>query len=242
MNCPGCTLEMDVQRFPANYGGEVEIDVCSHCNGIWFDGRESLQLSPGATLNLFRVLYARNDQAKAQLVANKSCPRCAAALVETHDMQRGTRFTYFRCATHGRYITFFQFLREKNLVRAPNPKELQQLRDQVKTVKCSNCGAPIELALSTQCTHCSAPVSILSEENIKQTLTDLQKREEKRTTVAPDAAARIVQAQLQAQRAYDQYTPGTLPVSFATSMRHDGGDLVAFGASVLLDTLFSLIP
>ncbi len=242
MNCPGCTLEMDVQRFPANYGGEVEIDVCGHCNGIWFDGRESLQMSPGATLNLFRILYARNETARAQLIAKKSCPRCAGALSETHDMQRGTRFTYFRCAQHGRYITFFQFLREKNLVRAPTPKELAQLKDQVKTVKCSNCGAPIELALGTQCSHCAAPVSILSEENIRQTLTQLQQREEKRTTVAPDAAARIVQAQLEAQRAYREIDAQSLGSSFGSSVLSsgDGTDLIAFGASVLVKTIFNL--
>lgn len=241
MNCPGCTLEMEAQRFPANYGGEVEIDVCGHCNGIWFDGRESLQMSPGATLNLFKVLYARNEAAKSQLVPKKSCPRCAAGLVETHDMQRGTRFTYFRCAQHGRYITFFQFLREKNLVRAPTPKELVQLKEQVKTVKCSNCGGPIELALGTQCPHCAAPVSILSEDNIKQTLTQLQQREEKRTTVAPDAAARIVQAQLEAERAYRQVDPTSFgsSVSFGWGRHTDGTDLVAMGASFLLRALFT---
>ncbi|MFT3841606.1 MAG: zf-TFIIB domain-containing protein [Myxococcaceae bacterium] len=240
MNCPGCEHEMDVQRFPANYGGEVEIDVCAHCNGIWFDGRESLQMSPGATLNLFRVLYARTDQAKAPLQQNKPCPRCEVALKETNDMQRGTRFSYFRCQEHGRFITFFQFLREKNLVRQPNPKELQQLREQVKTVKCSNCGAPIELATHTSCGHCSAPVSILSEENIKQTLTDLQKREEKRTTVAPDAAARIVQAQLQAQSAYRTIDAESLPSRYSSGFRTNGGDLIAFGAEVLVNVLFAL--
>ncbi len=243
MECPGCTLEMDEHTFPANYGGEVEIDVCSHCNGIWFDGRESLQLSPGATLNLFGILYSRNDSAKAELVPTKSCPRCDADLAETHDMQRTTRFTYFRCAQHGRYITFFQFLREKNLVRAPNPKELAQLRDRVKTVKCSNCGGPIELALGTECAFCSAPVSILSEESITNTLAQLQQREEKRTTVAPDLAARIVQAKLQAVNAYRGQGTALSGYRFANplSSSTNGTDLVAFGAGVLVKALFGLL-
>lgn len=239
MNCPGCEHEMDVQRFPANYGGEVEIDVCAHCNGIWFDGRESLQMSPGATLNLFRVLYARSDQAKAPLQQNKACPRCESALKETHDLQRGTRFSYFRCGEHGRFITFFQFLREKNLVRQMSPKELQQLKQQVQTVKCSNCGGPIELALGNTCPHCQAPVSILSEENIKQTLKDLQAKEEKRTTVAPDAAARIVMAQLQAQNAYRRVDSETLPLTITTGVRSNGGDLIAAGAELLIEALFA---
>jgi glutaredoxin len=110
----------------------------------------------------------------------------------------------------------------------------------VKTVKCSNCGGPIELATGTTCPHCAAPVSILSEENIKQTLVDLQKREEKRTTVAPDAAARIVQAQLEAQRSLAQYDAQSFPVRFANSASNNS-DLVAAGAQVLVELLFSIL-
>jgi Zn-finger nucleic acid-binding protein len=46
MNCPGCgTAEMVEEQYAGNYGVQLTIDVCHFCNGIWFDGRESLQLS-----------------------------------------------------------------------------------------------------------------------------------------------------------------------------------------------------
>ncbi len=243
MNCPGCTLSMTRGKLAAIYGGEVEIDVCRHCNGLWFDGRESLQLSPGSTLRLFRVLYSQNENARAPLVPHKKCPRCATVLTETFDQQRHTRFSYFSCPEHGRYITFFQFLREKNLVRQPSPMEFAELRAKMKVVKCSSCGAPIELAATSQCSYCAAPVSVLCEEHITQTLQELQQREERRTTVDPTAAARIVKAQLETDRAFREMDAESFGSGFTRSLgsSSDGTDLVAAGASILVKALFGLL-
>ena len=33
---------------------EIEIDLCVPCQSVWFDARENLQLTPGATLAMFR--------------------------------------------------------------------------------------------------------------------------------------------------------------------------------------------
>ena len=50
-------------------------------------------------------------------------------LVHTGDLQRTTRFFYERCPqNHGRLITFFQFLREKNFVRDLSLKEMEELK------------------------------------------------------------------------------------------------------------------
>jgi hypothetical protein len=232
---------MQAEMFNAQYGGEIEVDACHHCNGLWFDGRESLQLAPGATLKLFASMYERKESAQQPLVAEKSCPRCDKALVETFDMQRGTRFTYFRCEAHGRYTTFFHFLREKNLVRAPTPKQLAELKATVKQVDCSNCGAPIVLDKTVTCVHCSAPVSILSEDSINQTLQDLQKKEAKRTTVDPALAAKLVMAQMQAIK-HDNEVNG--PLSYRWSSRGTsavGGDLVELGARALVGIIAGLL-
>ncbi len=180
MNCPGCTLEMSAESYAGTYGRAVELDVCHHCNGLWFEGRESLLLSPAATLDLFRSLAGRQAGARATLVRDKRCPACAEPLRETHNMQRATRFTYFECGTHGRYTTFFHFLREKNLLRAPTPKQLAELKKRVKVVQCSNCGAPIELARGEACAHCAAPVSILSTETLEQSVKQLKEKAERR--------------------------------------------------------------
>ena len=241
MDCPGCTYPMQAQKLDALYGLSVEIDVCQHCNGIWFDGRESLQLSPGSTLRLFAAMYERREVARQPLVPGKKCPRCLMALVETFDMQRGTRFTYYRCQVHGRYTTFFQFLREKNLVRAPTPKQLAELKDRVKQVSCSNCGSPILLAETVTCSHCQAPVSILSEDSINQTLKELQSKEARRQTVDPTLATRLVMDQLQVARETRQLDPLQYNWSVTGSSTGVGGDLVELGARVLVGVLKGLL-
>jgi hypothetical protein len=236
---------MQAERFEANYSAPIEIDVCQHCNGLWFDGRESLMLTPGSTLRLFSAMFERREVARQPLVDRKCCPRCASVLKETFDRQRGTQFTYFRCETHGRYTTFFQFLREKNLVRAPSPSQLAELTFKVKQVSCSNCGSPIELAKTSVCPHCQAPVSILSEDSIHQTLKELQTREEKRTTVDPTLAARLVMDQMKVDRdarldrarqlTSFQSSGWSTNVSAPTS--GVAGDLVELGAYALLGAI-----
>ena len=232
---------MQAETLDAQYGGQVEVDVCHHCNGLWFDGRESLQLAPGSTLKLFGAMYARREVARQPLAPDKRCPRCDGALGETYDMQRGTRFTYFRCQAHGRYTTFFQFLREKNLVRAPTPRQLAELKAPVKQVLCSNCGSPILLAEGAACSHCQAPVSILAEESINQTLNELQAKEVKRTTVDPTLAARLVMNQLEVNRTMRQLDD---PVKFTWSANNASsgltGDLLEVGAQVLVDLIAGL--
>ena len=61
-------------------------------------------------------------------------------------MQRATRFSYLHCPNdHGRLTTFFDFLREKDFIRPLTAEQLQELRQNVQTVNCSNCGAPIDV-------------------------------------------------------------------------------------------------
>jgi Zn-finger nucleic acid-binding protein len=230
MNCPGCDLpDMRQETFAGNYGSTLQIDVCHHCNGIWFDGRESLQLAPGSTLQLFKSMHERHASARAPLLEAKACPRCKEALSETTDLVRNTRFSYFRCATHGRFITFFQWLREKSLVRAPNPKELDELKARVKVVNCSNCGAPISLEKEKACNHCAAPVSILATENIEKALQNLSTKELDRNTFKPE---RLAEAMMIKQRMEDQYRQEHMVDSLTGISR--GGSRYSFGADLVL--------
>jgi hypothetical protein len=41
---------------------------------------------------------------------------------------------------------------------------------QVKQIKCSNCGAPIDLERSTACSYCGSPVSILDPDAVKNAM------------------------------------------------------------------------
>jgi hypothetical protein len=147
-------------------GRSLTIDVCGTCHAFWFDRHESLKLSPAATLKLMKFIGEHASSATASPWADLACPRCAAPLLRTQDMQRTTRFSYWRCAAnHGRLIRFFDFLKEKNFIRPLTGEQIAELREHLHSVNCSNCGAPIDLAHKTVCDHCRTPLSML---DIKQ--------------------------------------------------------------------------
>jgi hypothetical protein len=79
-----------------------------------------------------------------------------------HDMQRSARFEYRGCPDdHGRLITFFNFLREKNFIKPLSPAQIEDLRSNMRTINCSNCGAAVDLARGVTCSHCGSPLSML---------------------------------------------------------------------------------
>lgn len=160
----------------------VAVDICLACHCFWFDTRESLSLTPGSTLKLFRLIgehpaptaqASRGDLAK--------CPRCRARLMRTHDMQRTTRFEYFRCPNgHGRLTSFFDFLREKDFIRPLTAREIEDLRRTVQTVNCSNCGGPVDLSKGTACDHCGSPLSMLDVNQADRLVEQLRRADAKR--------------------------------------------------------------
>ena len=204
LTCPGCQAPMAARTFDAHYGRSVALDVCHGCGLIWFDGRESVALTPGAVLRLFAALDERREQRHPlQRDATMTCPRCRRALQPTVDRQRTTTFAYWRCpAEEGRLTTFFDFLREKNFVRPLSPERLAELRAYARTVNCSACGAPIDLARESACPHCRAPLSMLDPDQVQRVVGELQRAEERRTTVDPGFAARLVTDRATLERAF----------------------------------------
>jgi len=125
----------------------VELDLCPGCQAIWFDAYESAQLTPGAVLELFDLIRKAQSQAPLPLSEKCLCPVCRNVLSLTHDIERTNHITYYRCPDgHGRLTTFAQFLLEKNFVRTLSPAEIYRLRAVVTRVRCTSCGAPIDLA------------------------------------------------------------------------------------------------
>ena len=176
----------DFERRPH---GQVSLDLCHACHGIWFDQYESAQLTPGAVIELFREIHAHQGQPPRPFADRQQCPDCHARLDLTHDVQRTNRIVYYRCAAgHGRFTSFFQFLREKSFVRTLTPAEVQRLRVHVAQVRCSSCGGPVDLARDAQCGYCRAPISILDADAVKRTLDELAAAEHRRRTVDPSAA------------------------------------------------------
>lgn len=141
-------------------GRGVDLDICYDCQGIWFDPFESAQLSPAAVLEIFEAIRKQVTPPRP-LAVTCTCPTCHRGLALTHDFERTNRLTYFRCpAGHGRFTPFMQFLREKNFVRTLSPTEVNRLRAVVAQVRCSSCGAPIDLGRDAECRYCHAQLSI----------------------------------------------------------------------------------
>jgi DNA-directed RNA polymerase subunit RPC12/RpoP len=140
----------------------VVIDLCEKCQAFWFDDLESLQLEPASVLELFRIVGKAGEGVRAPLSQTAACPRCHRRLLTTHDQQRQTTFEYRRCPEgHGRLITFYSFLREKDFIASLSPAQIEELRQKVRTLNCSNCGAPVDLAKGDACAHCGSRLSLL---------------------------------------------------------------------------------
>jgi hypothetical protein len=172
--CPNCAAAMDALTLAGRLGTTVTIDACTACQAFWFDAHENLQLSPGATLKLFKLIGEHSSR-KASLSPVLKCPRCRAQLQLTHDLQRNTPFEYRRCHhEHGRFITFFNFLREKSFIRVLSPQQIEELRQNIQAVNCSSCGAPIDLTSTSACSHCGSALSMLDMKQAGQLVAELQ--------------------------------------------------------------------
>ena len=192
MQCPACTAAMTALTLDGHLGTKVDLDLCAACQVIWFDRLESLRLAPGATLSLFRTIGERKQTSPPPLVDPLQCPRCDLRLLLTNDRQRNTAFRYRRCAReHGRLITFFDFLREKDFVRPLSAQQVAELRANVQTINCSNCGAPVDLTRASVCAHCSTPLSMLDVNQVEGMAAHLRQADEASRTIDPSLPERL---------------------------------------------------
>lgn len=191
---------MDAVSLAARYGRNVVVDACHGCGGLWFDQAESQQLSPGATLQLLERLTLRPSRS---LQARSACPRCRQTLLEVHDRQRATSFSYRRCPSgHGRFITAYHFLREKHLVRELTLAEVEDVRTRIQQVNCVNCGAPVSLAMATACGHCGTAVSMVDPKQLRRELETLSQSEARDRMVDPTLPIRLLQERAAAERTW----------------------------------------
>ena len=230
--CPNCRDPMAPLMLEA-FGAlrPIEITACAPCNLFWFDKSESIRLTPKAVLDLFQYIGKAGSARKA-LATALSCPLCATALALTQDLQRTTRFTYWRCRNdHGRLTTFHQFLREKNFIRAPSPVELARLRATVRQISCSQCGAPIDLATDSACKHCGAAVALIDPDGVTKALRELAAGASSAAPLDPETM-RTTLSDAQINAIFD-----------VNRMRPDDGndDLVAIGAAAIGVLLAGLI-
>jgi len=217
MDCPRCGAGMQEQTLDGHMGRPVAIDVCLPCQSFWFDARESVLLSPGGTLALFRLIGEHAGRRSFSNADLAKCPRCHARLRLTQDMQRATRFSYLRCPNdHGRLTTFFDFLREKDFIRPLTPEQLQELRQNVQSVNCSNCGAPVNVTQASGCTHCGSPLSMLDLHQAEKLVAQLQKADAREhQPIDPALPLNLLRARRDAEAAFPRdrgvdWSPGDL--------------------------------
>lgn len=183
-------------------GPPVEFDVCTACQAFWFDLYKSPQLSAASTLKLMKLISEHPPNGTVSLAQNLRCPRCGGRLLLTHDLQRATRFSYWRCEKeHGHFIGFVDFLREKDFIRPLSPQQIKELRDNIQIVNCSNCGAPIDLAVSSTCPHCGSPLSLLDLHQPQRMLSQLNEEAAPRG-VDPNLSLNLVEARLQTEASF----------------------------------------
>jgi endogenous inhibitor of DNA gyrase (YacG/DUF329 family) len=180
----------------------MAIDLCPRCQVFWFDRHESLQLSPASVLRLFTRVGDASAAGRTPISSLLKCPRCHSHLNPTHDQQRNTPFEYWRCPhDHGRLITFFQFLREKDFIRPLSAEQLSEVRRNVQSVNCSNCGAPVDLSRESTCSHCNTPLSMLDMAQAETVIAQLKRAAEPKP-VDPLLPLRLVQARQEAESAF----------------------------------------
>jgi DNA-directed RNA polymerase subunit RPC12/RpoP len=216
-------LSLDFER--ALFPSRISANFCFACQVAWFDQHDCAQLSPGGVLEVFKALNQHRSEARNPLPELLDCPRCNSRLALTHDLQHTTHFSYYRCPFgHGRLSAFLQFLLEKNFIRPVSGEELAALKAKVRTIQCSNCGAPVDLQNSIACAYCHTPISILDPDAVSKAVGELATAEAQRKSVDVLALTDAI-AQLRPPEARRAITD-TLTA-----------DLVAVGIGIVADLL-----
>jgi len=183
-------------------GPPVTVDVCANCQAFWFDEFKSLQLAARSTLQLMKYIGEHSSTNKPTLPQVLYCPRCKVKLALAHDMSRSVRFTYWRCDNeHGRFIAFFEFLKEKNFIHPLSPDEIKKLRENVQFLNCAHCGAAIDLESATACPFCHSPISMLDLKHPQELLAQLKDTAEPRP-VDPALPLKLTMAKLDTEHAF----------------------------------------
>jgi len=119
-------------------------------------------------------------------------------------MQRATRFEYLNCPNgHGRLISFFDFLREKDFIRPLTPQQIAELRENVGSVNCANCGGPVDLSKGAVCLHCGTPLSMLDMKQAEKLVAQLQKAEDRaHQPIDPALPIELLRARRETERAF----------------------------------------
>lgn len=235
--CPSCKRDMQPRQVERRDAGTLRIDLCFPCHAIWFDRGESTPLAPNAIVELFRDIHASRDSPRRSLAGHLACPRCDASLVLSYDLCKTGPFSYYRCPRdHGRLTPFVQFLREKQFVRSLTPAELSRVRAEIKELRCSSCGAPVDLERASSCAFCGAPIAVLDADAVEKAMHIWSEAESKRGKPNPQALAEALNTLGSMAGQAGQGAAGPSPSSSVLSRVSAGSDLL----DVCIDVLGSV--
>ncbi len=136
---------------------------------------------------------------------------CGEGMKLTHDQVKGTRFSYQACRKgHGRLTTFHNFLAEKQFVRELTKAERAKLSATVGQIRCSGCGAAVNIGKVDACEYCRAPVSVFDRDAAKKAIDHyLQQRGTHQPSQVPMDRREAPRAADQRWSAYDRAELGS---------------------------------
>ena len=171
--CGNCRQPMQRLALAGHYGHPVDLDLCRHCDLIWFDGTETAQLSGPALLELIGHMAAARALPHELLRPDACCPRCAGVLRIVHNQSRWGRSSQLQCARRdGAYQSFAQFLQEKGLLRPMSPIDRARLLREHGRLECVNCGGEIGKD-DERCPWCRSIPSLLDIARLARALDPL---------------------------------------------------------------------
>ncbi len=103
IECPKCGHGMT----EVTYGGDVVIDRCTNCQGLWFDSGEAELLKGKWMGDALDTGDAKEGKAWDN-VEDIACPRCGKDMVKTCDPHQ-SHVWYESCPQHGMFMDAGEF-------------------------------------------------------------------------------------------------------------------------------------
>ena len=103
LKCPKCGHGME----EISYGGDLVIDRCTHCHGLWFDEGEA-ELLKRKWMGDALDSGARSLGRKWNAVEDIACPRCGKDMEKASDPDQ-PHIWYEVCREHGMFMDAGEF-------------------------------------------------------------------------------------------------------------------------------------
>jgi hypothetical protein len=134
-------------------------------------------------------------------------------------------------------MTFGAFLRAKNFVRDLTVLEIAELRRHVQSVKCTGCGAAVDVREHSACTFCRAPIAMIDPDQLQRTIVALQEKEALRPKPVPGKSLLEADPTLPLRLAHERLRAERVFADLGRHHRATGGqasDLVDVGLAQIV--------